>query len=67
MSSVHGERAAYSTEEYAIRRAHRARWKAIQDRMDARAQREHLALLEPDEPLFRDLANATERADRWEY
>lgn len=53
MSSVHGQRAQYSTEEYQERRAARARWRAIQDRMDARAWREALAMAEPGEPVFR--------------
>lgn len=53
MSTVHGQRAQYTNEEYAFRRAQRARWRAIQDRMDARAHREALAMLEPDEPVLR--------------
>ena len=53
MSTVHGQRAQYSTEEYHERRVARARWRAIQARMEARAHREALAMLEPDEPVFR--------------
>ena len=53
MSTVHGQRAQYSAEEYQERRAARARWRAIQDRMDARAWREALAMTDPDEPVFR--------------
>jgi hypothetical protein len=67
MATVHGQRAEMSNEEYADRRLAKARWKALQDRMDARAYREALALLEPDEPLLRDLAAADELADRWEH
>jgi hypothetical protein len=57
MATIHGERAELSTEEYTINRANRARWHALQLRMEARAYREALAMAEPDEPLFR-LANA---------
>ena len=53
MSTVHGQRAQYSAEEYQERRAARARWRAIQARMEARAWREALAMAEPDEPLLR--------------
>lgn len=43
----------YTAEQIAQRRAAKARWKALQDRMDARSYREALAMLEPDEPVFR--------------
>ena len=49
-------------EDLALRRIARARYAAIQARMDERAYREHLAMLEPDEPVFK-LADAYERED----
>lgn len=44
-------------ERHAERKLAKSRWRAIQDRMDARAWREHLALCEPDEPIFRAMAH----------
>lgn len=43
----------HDRDDIATRRAAKARWAAIQARAEARAYREHLAMLEPDEPLFR--------------
>ena len=53
MSSVHGARAEISTEDYRLRRLAKARWHAIQARMDEREYLEALAMAEPDEPLLR--------------
>lgn len=47
-------------DDLAIRRAAKARWKAIQDRMDARAYREAIAMAEPEEPVWA-IARAYER------
>ena len=41
-----------TAEERATRRQAKRRWAEIQARMDDRAYVEHLAMLEPDEPLL---------------
>lgn len=46
------EHSSLSRADLIARRAAKARWQAIQQRMDDRAYVEHLALLEPDEPII---------------
>ena len=42
-----------TAERIAINRQAKRRWHAIQERVEAREWREHLAMTEPDEPVFR--------------
>lgn len=52
----------HDRDDIATRKAAKARWAAIQARAEARAYREHLAMLEPEEPLFqRTMPYATEQ------
>lgn len=60
------ERATLAMERHKERRENRRRWRAIQDRMDARSYLEHLSDLTDHEPaIVRALATA--HADPGQY